>query len=146
MTTLDMTEDYRAVEVPDAKDPAEYSYRERRAELLSLIEEAGSPRLLNYAAYGRRYDVSREQVRKDVQRLGSYLNEAADDDAATLEGEAFLWRCARELLEDEEYRKAAQTFLDLEEWRRQSDLEDLLERIEALEQEERESESPFRVK
>jgi hypothetical protein len=48
-----MTEDYRAVAVPDGKDPASYSYRERRAELLDLIEEAGSPRLLNYAAYGR---------------------------------------------------------------------------------------------
>lgn len=141
-----MTDDYRAVDIPSGTDPEDYSYRERRAELLSLIEEAGSPRLLNYAAYGRRYGVSREQIRKDVERLGEYLGEAADEDAATLEAESFLWKCARSLLEDEEYRKAAQTFLDLEEWRCQSDLEDLLERIEALEQEERESESPFRVK
>jgi hypothetical protein len=49
------------------------------------------------------------------------------------------------LLEEEEYRDAARTFLDLEEWRRQSDLEDLLERIEAIEQEERSGENPFRV-
>jgi len=142
-----MSEDYRAVEVPFGKDPESYSYAERRAELLTFIESAGSPRLLNYAAYGRRYGVSREQIRKDVERLGEYLNEAADEDAATLEGEAFLWRCARELLEDGEYRKAAQTYLDLEEWRRQGDLEDLLERIEALERgSEPRGESPFRVK
>jgi hypothetical protein len=142
-----MTEDYRAVKVPSGKDPKDYRYTERRAELLSLIEQVGSPRLLNYAAYGRRYGVSREQIRKDVERLGEYLNEATDEDSTTLEGEAFLWKCARSLLEDEEYRKAAQTFLDLEDWRRQSELEDLIGRVEDLEREsEPRGENPFRVK
>jgi hypothetical protein len=61
-----MTEDYRAIEIPSGTAPEDYTYYERRAELLEVIEEAGSPRLLNYAAYGRRYGVSREQVRKDV--------------------------------------------------------------------------------
>jgi|GEM_PF-3282419 len=144
-----MSEDYRAVEVPSGKDPASYTYHERRAELLTAIEASGSPRLMNYAAYGRRYDVSREQIRKDVERLGEYVNEAADEDAATLEGEAFLWRCARELLEQGDYRDAARTYLDLEEWRRQDDLEDLMARVEALEQNRRERPTdraaPFRV-
>lgn len=144
-----MTEDYRAVEIPTGKDPESYTYHERRAELLGFIEAAGSPRLLNFAAYGRRYGVSREQIRKDVERLGEYMNDASDTDASTLEGEAFLWRCCRELLEDGEYRKAAQTYLDLEEWRRLGDLEELLERVEALEerQEDREERTnSFRIK
>ena len=126
--------DYRAVETKGV-DPEDYDYRQRRAELLIAVENAGGPRRINYAAMGRRYGVTRETIRKDMERLGEYVDESMGSDTTTLEGEAFLWRCARKLLENGEYRKAAQTYLDLDEWRRQTELDDILERIEKIEEE-----------
>ena len=140
------TIDYRAVEVPDGKGREEYSYAERRAELLQHIEAAGSPRLLNYAELGRYYGVSREQIRKDVERLSEYVDESLGETEA-LEGEALFHRCIAGLLEEEDWKGAASVFKDLAEWRRQGDLEDLMGRVEALERERvGQSDNPFRVK
>ena len=127
--------DYRAVDLPDDKDPEDYSYIERRAQILVAVERVGSPRRLNGAELGRRYGVTRETIRRDLERLGEYVDESIGSDTHTLEASSFLWRCCQELMDEGEWRQAARTYKDLEEWRRNESLEELVERIEKLEEE-----------
>lgn len=126
---------YRAVEVPDSKDPENYTYAERRAEILDLVEKRGSPRLVNGCRLADRYGCTRQNIYNDLDRLAEWA-EDTQGDREVLEGDALYWRCIQGLLEDDEYRKAAQTLSDYHDWLRTNDLEDLLERIEALEQQQ----------
>ncbi len=138
--------DYRAVDVPDGKPPAEMSYVERRKEILDLIEKRGSPRLVNGARLAERYGCTRQMIHKDLNRLAEWADEHQGD-RETLEGEVLYWRCIRGLLEDDEFRKAAQTLSDYHDWLRTNDLEDLLERIEALEQQqEQQATNDYQIK
>lgn len=138
--------DYRAVEVPDGKDPENMTYAERRAEILDLIEKRGSPRLVNGARLAERYGCTRQMIHKDLDRLAEWADENQGD-REVLEGDALYWRCIQGLLEDGEYRKAAQTLSDYHDWLRTNDLEDLLERIEALEREhEQQAANGYQIK
>lgn len=49
--------DYLAVKLP-AKPRTEYSYAERRGEILQLVEQAGHPAVLNQAELADRYGVT----------------------------------------------------------------------------------------
>lgn len=138
--------DYRSVEVPEQKDPENYTYAERRAEILDLIEKRGSPRLVNGSRLADRYGCTRQMIHKDLNRLAEWASETQGD-REVLEGDALYWRCIQGLLEDDEYRKAAQTLSDYHDWIRQNDLEDLLERIEALErQQEQQATNDYQIK
>lgn len=75
------TPDYLAIEPDAEKQPPEYSYVERRAEIAKAIRQQGHPTGFNYAQIGRKYDVSREQVRKDFERLKTYFREQIGEDA-----------------------------------------------------------------
>lgn len=67
--------DYRSLVVPAEKDPTTYTYAERRAELLQLIEEAGHPRAVNQTEIATRYDVSQQQISEDMKVLSEYVAE-----------------------------------------------------------------------
>ena len=138
--------DYRAIEVPDAKDPESMTYAERRAEILELIQQRGSPRLLNGARLADRYGCTRPNIHNDLEKLAEWASDTQGD-REVLEGDALYWRCIQGLLEDDEYRKAAQTLSDYHDWLRTNDLEDLLERIEALErQQEQQATNDYQIK
>jgi hypothetical protein len=124
--------DYESVELP-SKDRAEYSYVERRAELLQLIREAGHPRAINQTQLAERYDVSQQQISKDLDRLAEYASDTlgARRDLVT---EVVFQRALRGLMDEGEYRKAARTVADWNEWLdNRTELQELEERIDALE-------------
>lgn len=140
--------DYRSVDVPEGKSPEDYTYAERRAEILSLIERRGSPRRLNGQTLGERYGCSRQNIYNDLERLSEWAEESLGDREA-LEGEALYWRCIEGLLDEGEYRKAAQTLSDYHEWvHERKDLDEMDERLRSLERgrEAESDENPFRVK
>jgi len=137
--------DYRSVEVPEGKDPEEYHYTERRAEILTMLEGAAHPSLVNGARLAERYDCTRQNIYNDFDKLSAALEDTGGS-RESLEGESLHRWAIREFVKNDDPRGALDAFHRLSEWRRQGDLEDLLERVEALEREERESESPFRVK
>ena len=58
--------DYRAVNVPEDKPPSEYTYVERRAETLQLIEQAGHPRAINQTRLAERYGCDQSNISNDV--------------------------------------------------------------------------------
>lgn len=130
---------YSAIDLP-SKDRTEYSYVERRAELLQLIKEAGHPRALNQTEVADRYGVTQQQISKDLDRLASHIRECvANRSRRALVVDATVNRAIRGLLDDGEYRKAARTAMEYDEWATEFvDLERLQGEVDQL-KERRES-------
>ena len=126
--------DYSAVDLP-SKDRTAYSYVERRAELLQLVEEAGHPAALNQTEMADRYGVSQQQISKDFDRLAVHIHERlVDRDRRAFVVEHVVQRAIRGLLDDGEYRKAAQTAMEYDDWITEfHDLDQLHDRVDQLE-------------
>ena len=108
--------DYSAVDLP-SRDPTEYSYVERRAELLQRVKEAGEPSVLNQTELADTFGVSQQQISKDLDRLATHVHDQMiDRDRRAFVVENVVRRSIRGLLDDEEYRKAAQTAMDYDDW------------------------------
>jgi len=108
--------DYSAVDLP-SKDPTEYSYVERRAELLQRVKEAGEPSVLNQTELADTFGVSQQQISKDLDRLATHVRDRMiDRDRRAFVVENVVRRSIRGLLDEEEYRKAAQTAMDYDDW------------------------------
>lgn len=129
------TPDYLDVEIP-SKPPTSFSYVQRRAELLEQIMSLGHPSMIHQGEQADRYGVSQSQISKDISRLAEYI----DDNLGSRRGlatEAVYRRCITGLLEEGEYRKAAQTVGEWNEWiDTRKDREEFEERIAALEQQQ----------
>lgn len=128
--------DYSAVKIP-SKPPTEFHWTERRAELLQLIRQVGHPRAINQTELAERYGVSQQQISKDLDRLASHVEEHLGDRRALIT-ESVFHRSINGLLEEGDYRKAAQTVTDWNEWLTEhKDKEEIREEIEALRKEVR---------
>lgn len=109
--------DYTTVEIPTAKPPEEFTYQERRADLLDQIRDLGHPSMINQVEAAERYGVSQQQISKDLDRLASSVREhLVDRDRRAFNVETTVRRAIRGLLEEGEYRKAAKTAMDLDSW------------------------------
>jgi len=126
--------DYGSVEIP-AKPPTEFTYHERRADLLQQIRDLGTPDAINQTEAADRYGVSQQQISKDLDRIADAVREhMTDRSRRTLTTDAVLRRSIRGLLAEDEYRKAAQTALERDEWiREQYDAEEFAARLDRLE-------------
>jgi hypothetical protein len=126
--------DYRAVEI-DTEQRSEYSYVERRAEILQLVREAGHPRAINQTRLADRYGVSQQQISKDLDRLAEYVRDSAvERDRRAFTVNSVVERSIRGLLDQEEYRQAAKTAMEWDEWLTEfHDLDALAERVDRLE-------------
>ena len=92
---------YFEVNVPDDKNPQEYSYTERRAEILNLILRKGSPSGINQTHLAKRYDVSQPMISKDFDVLGDCVNDRIGN-AAKLQTRAAFNRIFEDLIEAED--------------------------------------------
>jgi len=126
--------DYTAVEVPTTKPPEEFSYQERRADLLQQIRDLGHPSMINQVEAADRYGVSQSQISKDLSRLAESVREhIVDRDRRAFTVDAVVRRSIQGLLEEGEYRQAAQTALDWDEWITEfHDLRELERQVEEL--------------
>lgn len=108
--------DYSAVGIP-TKPPSEYSYVERRAELLQLIEDAGHPAALNQTELADRYGVTQQQISKDFDRIAEHVHaRLGDRDRRALVVDSTVSRAIEGLLAEDKYRQAARTALEWDEW------------------------------
>jgi hypothetical protein len=130
--------DYAAVEIP-SKPPAEYTYHERRAELLRFIRELGHPSRINQVEMADRYEVSQSQISKDLDRIAeSVRDHVVDRDHRAFTVDTVVRRSIQGLLDEDEYRKAAKTAMEWDGWLTEfHDLTELAERIEAIEAEQK---------
>jgi len=108
--------DYRAVNVPEGKPPSEYTYVERRAETLKLIEQAGHPRAINQTRLADRYDVSQGQISQDVDRLRSFIVENIDSDTVDSITETVYQKSVQELMSNGEYKDAVKAVESWNDW------------------------------
>jgi hypothetical protein len=127
--------DYSTVEIPTTKPPEEFTYQERRADLLRQIRDLGHPSMIKQVEAAERYGVSQSQISKDLSRLAESVREhIVDRDHRAFTVDSVVRRSIQGLLEEGEYRKAAQTAMEWDEWLTEfHDLEVLTERIEKLE-------------
>lgn len=128
------TPDYSTVEIPAAKPAEEFTYQERRAGLLQQIRDLGHPSMLNQAEEADRFGVSQQQISKDLDRIAESVREhLADRGRRALSVDAVVQRSIRGLLEEEEYRKAARTAMEYDEWVTEwNDIERLEREIEEI--------------
>jgi len=124
--------DYESLDIP-AEPPTEYSWQQRRAELLQLVKQAGHPDALNQTELADRYGVSQQQISKDLDRLAEYVSETLGE-RRDLVSEAVFHRAMEGLMEQEEYRKAARTAADWNDWLdHRVEIAELRERLERVE-------------
>ena len=124
--------DYRTIPVSDDKPPEDYTFAERRAEILRRIEDAGSPDRLNGVELSNRYGCTPENIYNDFDVLGDYVS-ATVGDRVDLKINAVFNKAIRGLLQQKEYRKAAKTAAEYGEWvRDRHELEDLWDELEEI--------------
>lgn len=124
--------DYSAVQIP-AKPAHQYSYVERRGDLLSQIYDLGHPSMIHQGEAAERYGVSQSQISKDLSRLAEHVDTELGSRRA-LATDAVFKRAIQGLLEDGDYRDAARTVKDWNDWITEyKDLRELEARIEAVE-------------
>jgi len=97
--------DYSQIDPPEQKPPAEYTYNERRAEILQLIERKGHPWGFNYTQLGERYGVTRQQIAKDFDRLKDWYGDRIGGDAKVSSDLAYR-RIVQEHMDNGDYEKA----------------------------------------
>ena len=66
---------YFDVVVPDDKNPSEYHYTQRRAEILQMVLANGTPRGISQTQLSNRYDVSQPQISKDFDAIADCVAE-----------------------------------------------------------------------
>jgi len=126
--------DYRSIDVPEDEDPTEYTFAERRADVLHELDRVGHPRLLNQSELAQRYGCTRPNIHNDLDVLAEYVDDRLGD-RRTLTTSAVLDRCITGLLDEGEYRKAARTMLDFNEWLDDyRDREEFADRLDAVEE------------
>jgi hypothetical protein len=127
--------DYSGVDIP-SKRKTEYTYVERRAELLQLVNEKGHPGCLDQTELAEQYGVCQQQISKDIKRIATHVHERLiDRDRRAFVVEQVVDRSVRGLLDQGEYRKAAKTAMEYDKWIREfHDMEQLEERIAQLEE------------
>lgn len=108
--------DYRSIKVPEGKHPDEYTWQQRRAEILKLIEKAGHPYALNQAELARRYDTSRQNIHHDFQRIREYELEHIDTDRMDYITHTGYHTAIRELMAEGEYEAATRALDRLNKW------------------------------
>lgn len=130
--------DYTSVEIPTTKPPEEFTYQQRRADLLQQIRDLGHPSMINQVEAADRYGVSQAQISKDLDRLAESVREhIVDRDRRAFTVDSVVRRAIQGLLENEEYRKAAQTAIEWDEWLVDfHDLREMEQQIEELKQQQ----------
>lgn len=107
---------YNAVEVPTDVPPSELHYTQRRAEILEIVMAAGHPSAISQAQLAERFEVSQSTISRDLDRIDEYFRQNTGR-RRDLESHAVYRRVIRELINEEEYVKAARVQKWYDEYR-----------------------------
>jgi len=106
---------YKDVNIPDDKEPDEYTYHERRSELLDFAIEAGHPDMLSRKQFAERYDVNPSTITRDIQALGDEIHDDLSSDAELITSVIYR-KAVRELMDQSEYREAVEIVESWNDW------------------------------
>lgn len=107
--------DYTSVKPPDGTPPEDLTTHERRAEILRLVERAGSPFAITQARLAERYDVHESTISRDMDRLRESVDEHLGRDAK-LTTRSLYGKVVRELLEADDWRAKKAAFDVVMDW------------------------------
>jgi hypothetical protein len=107
--------DYTQVTLPDDKPRTDYTYTERRAALLKIIEKRGHPWGLNKTELGRQFGVSDAQIHKDLDRIKEYYSNQIGQDAEWSSELAYK-RIIQEHLDNNELQEARKALDSWNTW------------------------------
>lgn len=97
--------DYFAIDVPDG-DPQEFTYAERRADLLRRTLDVGDPQMISRTKAAGRYGVSIGQITQDMQRIARFLSENIDGKQYTFRLQTAFNKIYDRFMEEGKYMKA----------------------------------------
>lgn len=106
---------YEEIEIPGDKNPRNYSYAERRAEIYHELKEAGHPSILNQSELAERYGVSQPTISKDMKKIREYRREHAGKQTISIT-EFVAEKAVRELINEGDYYNALKAQLDYNDW------------------------------
>jgi len=115
--------DYSQIPIPDDTLTQDYTYNERRAEILKLIERKGHPWGFNYTQLGERYGVTRQQIAKDFDRLKDWYQDRIGEDA-TMSSDLAYRRIVQEHMDNGDYEKARRALDSWNGWLEDRGIED----------------------
>lgn len=72
-TFMDSEIDYSKIAIPSDKEPKDYTYTERRAEILELIRAKGHPKAVSQTKLAKYYNVSQPSIHRDMEALAEYF-------------------------------------------------------------------------
>ena len=116
--------DYDAYDVPDDKPREEYTYNERRAELLERIREAGHPEHLNQTELGDEYGVHQSQISRDFKALREFIRDSLGTHRHTITDSVYR-KAVREYVAEGEYNEAIDALESWNEWLREEGARDV---------------------
>jgi hypothetical protein len=106
---------YKDVEIPDGTDPEDYTYHQRRSELLKFAIEAGHPDMLSRKKFAERYGVNPSTITRDIQALRDEIHEDLSSDAEMIS--AIIYRKAiREKADRGDWMEAKELLESWNEW------------------------------
>ena len=116
--------DYDSYQVPEDKAPEEYTYNERRAEILELIREAGHPEHLNQTQLGNRYDVHQSTISRDYDALREYIRDSLGTHRHAITDSVYR-KAIKEYTDRGEYNEAIDALESWNEWLREEGARDV---------------------
>jgi hypothetical protein len=106
---------YYAYDIPQHKPPEDYTYLERRAEILHYILQCCSPYVVHQSRLADRYDVTDGQISQDMDRLRKHVAEQLGDEVKFTTRIVFV-KTVRELQAQDKWKQAWDVVLDWNEW------------------------------
>ena len=107
--------DYYHIDVPQGKDPEDYEWWERRAEILDLILNRGTPHGINQARLAERYDVSPSQISQDMDRLREHVDQHLGREAK-MTTRALYQKAIEDAQDRGEWREAFEIAMEWNHW------------------------------
>ena len=100
----DTSVNYWEVEIPEDKDPSEYGYQARRADILRhyLIDKR-HPDEVNWSELARYYDRGKATLHNDKQTLLEYITQEFSEERVRKLGVSMFEGAIREVLADDDY-------------------------------------------
>lgn len=107
--------DYAALDLPEDKPKPEWHYSRRKAYIYRELMDRGHHRLLNKTELAAEFDVTRQTIYRDLDAIAEYVEATMAKNHASETVQVFQ-RCVQELLDEGEYKKAADVQSQFGEW------------------------------
>jgi hypothetical protein len=107
--------DYEQLELPDHEQYGEWHWSHRRAYIFDELRRVGHHRLLNKTELASQFGVTRTQIYHDLDAIAEYIDENMDD-RHEAEAVQVFQAAVKELLNEGEWKKAADVQAQFSEW------------------------------